>query len=83
MSFCVAPPRDTSIATARPAGVSATSRDSWLALRTVSPSKRTITSPSLMPAFSAALSSATERTLAPRSSLVVSPIVTPRRPPPA
>ena len=55
MSFWVAPPRVTSIGTARPAGVSPTRRASWLALRTVSPSKRTITSPSLIPAFSAGL----------------------------
>ena len=83
VSFWVAAPRVTSIATARPAGVSPTRRASWLALRTASPSKRTITSPSLIPAFSAGLPSSTERTFVPRTSPVVSSRPTPSRTPPA
>ena len=82
-SFWVAPPRVTSIATDRPAGVSPTRRASWLALRTASPSKRTITSPSWIPAFSAGLPSSTERTFVPRTSPSVSSRPTPSRLPPA
>ena len=52
---------------------------SCAALRTASPSKRTITSPCLIPAFSAGLSFSTERTLAPRASPSTSSSPTPRK----
>ena len=84
VSFCVAPPRLTSTATARPDGVSPTIRDRCAALRTASPSKRTITSSALIPAFSAGLSGSTERTFAPRASPWTSSSPMPRNPlPPA
>ena len=84
VSFCVAPPRFTSSGTARPAGVSPTSRDSCAALRTASPSKRTMTSSCLIPAFSAGLPDSTERTFAPRASPATSSSPIPRKPlPPA
>ena len=49
--------RISPIATVRPSGVSCTSRVNCRALRTRSPSYSTTTSPALMPAFSAGLSS--------------------------
>ena len=90
-SFWTEPPRFTSRSTVRPAGVSRTTRASCAALQTSWPPKRTITSPSLTPAFSAAEPSWTSVTTAPRSacspsrptaSASTSSSETPRRPPP-